>query len=94
MCLPPPSPLQPASSGCSVSSGGVSCGTDAEFIRVVNATRDAFPAPYIVTAALWSIGAYGQGQWVNARPAGDHTGMSVRMLREVGFKLDYLNVMR
>lgn len=45
------------------------------------------------TAHLPRAGAYGQGAWLNSQPAGDHTGMSVNMLRQVGDKLDVVNVM-
>lgn len=38
-------------------------------------------------------GAYGQGPWLNSQPAGDHTGMSVNMFKQVGDKLDVVNVM-
>lgn len=84
---------EPASSGCTWSATAVKCATDAEFIRVVSAFRAALPRPYILTTAAWSIGAYGQGPWLNSQPAGDHTGMSVNMFKEVGDKLDVVNVM-
>ena len=50
----------------------------------VNLRRSsAFPAPrYLLTSAVWSIGAYGQGAWVNSQPQGDHTGQSVNMVDE------------
>lgn len=61
----------------------------------VNLRRSsAFPAPrYLLTSAVWSIGAYGQGAWVNSQPQGDHTGQSVNMLSAFGDQLDILNVM-
>lgn len=78
---------EPASSGCAWSAAAVRCATDAEYIRVVEATRAALPRPYLVTTAAWSIGAYGQGPWLNAQPTGDHTGMAVNMLKSVGSML-------
>eukprot|EP00887_Chlorella_sp_A99_P003179 scaffold9.g3179.t1 len=63
--------------GCSSSAAGVSCATDAEFERVIRALRAALPRPALLSAAAWSIGAYGQGAWLSSQPSGDHTGMSV-----------------
>lgn len=45
------------------------------------------------TSCRRCAGAYGQGAWLNSQPAGDHTGMSVNMLKQVGDKLDVVNVM-
>ncbi|PSC67018.1 chitinase [Micractinium conductrix] len=87
---------EPSSAGCSFPPAvpAVRCSIDAEFTRVVTALRSAFPAPrYLLTSAVWSIGAYGQGAWVNSQPQGDHTGQSVNMLSAFGDQLDILNVM-
>ncbi|PSC68420.1 chitinase, partial [Micractinium conductrix] len=91
--LPPRSPPLPAAS-FPPAVPAVRCSIDAEFTRVVTALRSAFPAPrYLLTSAVWSIGAYGQGAWVNSQPQGDHTGQSVNMLSAFGDQLDILNVM-
>lgn len=91
--LRPPLPLQPGTAGCVFGVSGVNCATDSEFISVVQRTRAAFPRPdYLITTAAWSIGAYGQGAWMNSQPQGDHTGMSVNVLKAVGTLFDIVNV--
>lgn len=86
---------EPASAGCTWSGpAGVRCATDAEFISLVNRTRAALPRPALLTTAAWSIGAYGQGAWLNSQPQGDHTGMSVNVLKAVGDMFDVVNVVR
>lgn len=86
---------EPTNAGCVFppAVSAVNCAIDAEFIRVVTELRAALPRPYLLTSAVWSIGAYGQGAWANSQPQGDHTGQSVNMLKQVGDKLDILNVM-
>ncbi|KAL4447578.1 hypothetical protein ABPG75_004797 [Micractinium tetrahymenae] len=86
---------EPTSAGCAFppAVAAVKCAIDAEFIDVVTKLRAALPRPYLLSSAVWSIGAYGQGAWVNSQPQGDHTGQSVNMLKAVGDKLDILNVM-
>ncbi|MBW4584834.1 glycosyl hydrolase family 18 protein [Aetokthonos hydrillicola Thurmond2011] len=79
---------------CSSSNGQVSCTSDAEFRRVVRQIRQVLPKPYLVTAAVWSIGAYGEGKWTNAQPQGEKTGMTLNLLRSPESKMiDQLLVM-
>lgn len=79
---------------CSSSNGQVSCTSDAEFRRVVRQIRQVLPKPYLVTAAVWSIGAYGEGQWANAQPQGEKTGMTLNLLRSPESKMiDQLHIM-
>jgi chitinase len=48
----------------------------------------------MVTSATWSVGAYGEGAFVEAAPQGSpYTGVAIRMLREVGDLLDQVQVM-
>ena len=76
-----------------MTSTGVSCLSDSEFISAIRALRAALPRPYLLTMAAWSVGAYGQGKWLNSQPGPvDHTGMSVNPLKHVGSDLDILNV--
>lgn len=51
------------------------------------------PKPYLLTAAAWSIGAYGDDQWKVSQPQGGYTGMYINPLRQAGTALDMLNVM-
>jgi chitinase len=71
----------------------IHCATDKEFIEIVHATRQALPHPYLVTIAGWSIGAYGEGQWEQSKPQGDHTGQNIQLLRQAGGDIDMVNVM-
>ena len=79
---------------CSLSNDQISCTSDAEFRRVVRQIRQALPKPYLVTVAVWSIGAYGEGQWANAQPSGEKTGMTLNLLRSPESKMiDQLHIM-
>lgn len=77
------------------SSGKMSCNTDQLFRDVVSKVRQALPRPYILTLAAWSIGAYGEDQWVNSQPTGLPTvGLQLNLLRSPEAALiDQLNVM-
>lgn len=79
---------------CSSSNGQVSCTTDAEYRRIVKEIRQAIPQPYLVTVAAWSVGAYGEGQWVDSKPKAALTGLLLNLLRspEANY-IDQLNVM-
>ncbi len=57
---------EPTNVKCLSSNGKVSCTSDAEFRCVVRQIRQVLPEHYLVTVAVWSIGAYGEGQWANA----------------------------
>lgn len=62
----------------------MACATDAEYISIVRRLRWWFPRPnYLITAAVWSTGAYGRSVFINSTPQSDHTGISVRMLWQV-----------
>jgi len=84
---------EPTNPACSSNNGKVSCRTDQEFINVINRVRKVLPRPYIVSIAGFSIGAYGQGNFKSASPQGDHTGVSVNMLKAVGGSLDWIHIM-
>jgi hypothetical protein len=73
--------------------GKISCLTDTEYIASIRALRAALPRPYILSTAPWSIGAYGEGAFVNAQPQGAYTGVAINALRTAGADLDLLNVM-
>ena len=60
------------------------CSSDREFTSIIRRLRAALPRPrYTLTAARWSVGAYGQGVWRDAEPIAARTGMSVNPLRAV-----------
>ncbi|KAL4439236.1 hypothetical protein ABPG77_004138 [Micractinium sp. CCAP 211/92] len=73
---------------------GVQCGSDRELTSVIRRLRAALPRPrYTLTAAMWSVGAYGQGVWRDAQPVASRTGMAVNPLRAAGHLLDAINIM-
>lgn len=85
---------EPTNAKCSLSDGKISCTSDAEFRRIVRQIRQVLPKRYLVTAAVWSIGAYGEGQWANAQPQGEKTGMTLNLLRSPESKMiDQLHIM-
>lgn len=85
---------EPKNPKCLLSNGKISCTSDAEFRSVVRQIRQALPKRYLVTVAAWSIGAYGEGQWANAQPQGERTGMTLNLLRSRESKMiDQLHVM-
>lgn len=79
--------------GCTWPTGGRTCASDASFQTTIEAVRAALPRPLIVSAATWSVGAFGQGVFVCDTPAAQGTGMLINPLINAGQKLDLLNVM-
>ncbi len=85
---------EPLNSQCSSSKGKISCTSDTEFRKIVSQIRQVLPKPYLITAAAWSIGAYGEGKWANAQPRGEKTGLMLNLLRSPeGNMIDQLNIM-
>lgn len=46
-----------------------------------------------LSAAVFSVGAYGEEQWKNALPQGMYTGLNRKGLLEAGQYLDWINIM-
>jgi len=86
---------EPTSADCTINQAkdSITCATDQEYIDSVKKLRAAMPRPYILSNAPWSVGAYGLGNWANAQPASQYTGVAINMLKQVGDQLDLLNVM-
>lgn len=78
---------------CTISGNTVNCPGDANYEAVVEALRAALPRPAMLTAAVWSVGAYGLGPWAGAQPMAPRTGMSINMLQKDGNLLDMIEVM-
>jgi chitinase len=47
----------------------------------------------LLSLAGFSVGCYGQGEFSNATPASNHTGMSIPGLQSNGNQLDFINLM-
>lgn len=74
--------------------GRVSCPGDALSIRVVEAIRRALPRPFVISAAGWSVGAFGEGAFASALPRGPYTGMNLALLRSPAARaLDLVSIM-
>jgi len=86
--------FEPSNPSCSNINGSISCSSDSLYVASVRALRRALPkGSAILTAATWSVGAYGEGQWASALPASPYTGVALTMLKTVGNLLDGLHVM-
>eukprot|EP00889_Picochlorum_renovo_P005883 jgi/Picre1/32913/NNA_008242.t1 len=55
--------------------------------------HNALPEDKQLTAAVFNVGAFGEGIFADALPQGGYTGVSINMLRTVGDLLDSLNIM-
>jgi hypothetical protein len=74
--------------------GRIACPGDALSIRVVEEIRRALPRPYVVSVAGWSVGAYGEGTFANARPQGGYAGVTLALLRApVAREIDLVSIM-
>ena len=74
--------------------GTLNLSTDELYANVTRALRDSLPRPLLLTSAVWSVGAYGQGAFAEASPQGSpYAGFSARMLQGVGDLLDQIHVM-
>ncbi|MHC1683136.1 MAG: cellulose binding domain-containing protein [Clostridiaceae bacterium] len=80
--------------GCKPDSAGiVHCVTDDQYISLIEAIRVELPRPYLISAAPFSVGAYGEGLWKDAPPANlTSTGMMLEVIKKAGDKIDILNV--
>lgn len=72
-------PLHP---GCRTGSDGrIACLTDMNWDIIVHRMRTALPRPKVLTASVWSVGAYGEGTFRASRPRSDYTGFMLGLLR-------------
>jgi len=85
---------EPANPSCIAVSGKVRCADDALSIRIVERIRAALPRPLTISAAVWSIGAYGEGAFANSPPASPWRGVALAMLRSpAAAGLDLVSIM-
>jgi len=89
---------------CHVVSGQVQCKSDVQYRSVIVALRRALDsrgnnpftgARYILNAATWSVGAYGEGNFSKAVPHAGRTGMMLNVLNDAtsSAALDCLQIM-
>lgn len=74
--------------------GKITWAKEDEFVSIINNMRKEMPRPAILCATAWSVGAYGEDQWKNAKPGPfASTGMMLPIFRKAGDKIDMVNVM-
>ena len=86
--------FEPRNADCQqMPDGSISCATDNLFIDIVSQIKSALPSDAYVSASVYSVGAYGEGVYANALPQGGYTGVSINMLKTVGYMLSSINIM-
>lgn len=86
--------FEPADPRCQASSDGrITCATDHAWNGIVQQMRAAFPRPMLVTTSVWSVGAYGETNFLKSMPRTAYTGMMMPLLRgERALDLDLLSI--
>lgn len=85
---------EPRQPGCAPGSDRrVHCATDAVWDRLISRLRAALPRPAVLTASVWSVGAFGEGEFANAMPRSRYTGFMLQVLRSpAAADLDLLTI--
>jgi chitinase len=79
---------------CGTTGGVFSCSTDTTYTSIITTMRSTIGSSKLLTAAMFSTGAYGTGAWANAQPSGSaYAGMAINPLKNAGSDLDVVNVM-
>ncbi|WP_337997619.1 glycosyl hydrolase family 18 protein [Oleispirillum naphthae] len=72
----------------------VSCSGGRLWRLAIERFRAALPPAATISIAGWSVAAYGEGAWAEAKPRSPHTGELLGLFRhEAGKKIDLINVM-
>ncbi|WP_200289802.1 glycosyl hydrolase family 18 protein [Rhodospirillum rubrum] len=78
------------------SDGGarISCTGGYVWRSVIKALRAALPRPKVISLTGWSVAAYGEGPWAEARPTSQHTGELLALFRHpVSAEIDLVTIM-
>ena len=59
---------------------------------IINKIRTNYPSG-LLSMAAFSVGAYGQGDFINSQPSGQYTSMCIPGLKSNGHQLDFINIM-
>jgi hypothetical protein len=80
--------------GCNATDAGqIHCRTDEKLDRIVRQLRSALPRPALLTAAVWSVGAYGEADFRLAQPSSRYTGFMLGLLHSrTASYLDLLSI--
>ena len=74
--------------------GQITCSSDAQWRDYVSRIRKVLPRPYMVTVPGWSVGAYGEGRFINALPKSPWTGIMLPLLRSAEARdIDLVSIM-
>lgn len=65
---------EPKDPRCARSGRTIQCAADQDWIRSIKAVRAVLPRPYVLTAPVWSVGAYGVGAFASDLPPSRFTG--------------------
>lgn len=86
--------FEPTDPHCAINAQGhIACTSDPDWDRIVQRTRAAFPRPLLVTASVWSVGAYGESEFRGSLPRSRYTGMMLPLLRSArSADLDLLSI--
>lgn len=73
---------EPSNPGCvPTREGRIACASTAVWQSVAAAARAAMPRPMVITASVWSVGAYGEDAFRGAQPRSRYTGSMLGFLR-------------
>lgn len=71
----------------------IHCASDPAWARIVRHLRSVLPRPAILSASVWSVGAYGEGSFRHAGPASRYTGVMLGFLHSpMARQLDLLMI--
>lgn len=86
---------EPSVTGCTrAEDDKIYCTTDSSWAALVAKFRAVLPRPALLTASVWSVGAFGEGAYRKSRPVSPHTGLMLRFLQSpaaVGLDMLCLN---
>jgi chitinase len=86
--------FEPSDPQCEMGANGeIECATDQTWDRIVDQIRSVVPRPLLVTASVWSVGAYGEGDYTRSQPRTSYTGVMLPLLRTArATDLDLLSI--
>nr|WP_272482970.1 glycosyl hydrolase family 18 protein [Ancylobacter moscoviensis] len=86
--------FEPTDPRCVPVNGRVRCADDAFSIDIARRLRTALPRPHVISAAGWSVGAYGEGAFADAPPRSPWRGAMLALLRSPAAEgLDLVSIM-
>lgn len=73
---------EPSNPGCvPTREGRIACVSTADWEAIAGAARIVLPRPMVITASVWSVGAYGEDTFRASQPRSRHTGSMLGFLR-------------